>query len=358
MALVAPPLEKKGYEMNRYPKVAVVILNWNGRFFLEKFLPSVYNSDYPNIEFIVGDNGSTDDSVAFVRAVYPTIRIIQNDRNLGFAGGYNAVLKTVEADYFVLLNSDVEVPANWITPVIELLERNPDMAVAQPKICSNYQRDSFEHAGAAGGFIDSYGFPFCRGRMLHLVEKDRGQYDTPHDIFWASGAAFFIKQPLWELAGGFDADFFAHMEEIDLCWRLQRMGYRIGYCPHSVVYHVGGGTLAASNPQKTYLNFRNNLFMLQKNLPFLRAWWVVFARMWFDLAALLHFLAKGKLRDAWAISRAHQRFFLDVFKTARKRARNAERVNLRGLYRGSFIWAFYVHGKNIFSKLDPKRFVK
>ncbi len=342
--------------MNQYPKVAIVILNWNGRFFLEKFLPSVYNSDYPTIEFIVGDNGSTDDSVEFVRTFYPTIRVIQNDRNLGFAGGYNEVLKSVEADYFVLLNSDVEVPPNWIAPVIELLENNPDMAVAQPKICSNYQRDYFEYAGAAGGFIDSYGFPFCRGRMLHVLEKDRGQYDDPCDIFWASGAAFFIKRRHWELTGGFDADFFAHMEEVDLCWRLQRAGYRIGYCPQSVVYHVGGGTLATSNPQKTYLNFRNNLFMLQKNLPFVRALWVIFARMWFDFAALIHFMALGKFRDAWAISRAHQHFFLDIFKTARKRDAKDERTKLRGFYRGSFIWVFYVHGKQTFSKLDPKRF--
>src|SRR5690606_24230563 len=209
MAVVAPPLEKKSYTMNRYPKVAVVILNWNGRFFLEKFLPSVYNSDYPNIEFIVGDNGSTDDSVAFVRAVYPTIRIIRNESNLGFAGGYNEVLKTVEADYFVLLNSDVEVPPNWITPVIELMESQPDMAVAQPKICSNYQRDYFEHDYAAGGFLDNCGFVFCRGSKLHVLYKDQGQFDTPSSIFWASGAALFIKQHRWEHAGGFDADFFA-----------------------------------------------------------------------------------------------------------------------------------------------------
>ncbi|MGV3762455.1 glycosyltransferase family 2 protein [Parapedobacter sp.] len=342
--------------MNHYPKVAVVILNWNGRFFLEKFLPSVYNSDYPNIEFIVGDNGSTDSSVEFVHTVYPNIRIVQNDRNLGFAGGYNEVLKSVEADYFVLLNSDVEVPPNWITPVVELLENNADMAVAQPKIRSYYLRDHFEHAGAAGGCIDSYGFPFCRGRMLHVLEKDHGQYDDPFDIFWASGAAFFIKKHHWELSGGFDADFFAHMEEIDLCWRLQRAGYRIGYCPQSVVYHVGGGTLTTSNPQKTYLNFRNNLFMLQKNLPLLHAFWVIFARMWFDLVALIHFMAVGKFRDAWAISRAHQRFFLDIFKNARKRNRNGRGRNVPGFYRGSFIWAFYMHGRQVFSKLDPKRF--
>ena len=344
--------------MKHYPKVAVVILNWNGRFFLEKFLPSVYNSDYPNIEFIVGDNGSTDDSVEFVRTVYPTIRIVRNERNLGFAGGHNEVLKVVDADSFVLLNSDVAVAPDWIGPVIELLENNPDMAVAQPKIRSYYLRDHFEHAGAAGGFIDYYGFPFCRGRMLHVLEKDHGQYDDPCDVFWASGAAFFIKRQHWERSGGFDADFFAHMEEVDLCWRLQREGYRIGYCPQSVVYHVGGGTLPASNPQKTYLNFRNNLFMLQRNLPFLRASWVIFARMWIDLAALIHFLVLGRFRDAWAISRAHQRFFLDIFRTARKRKRNSEKTSPWGIYRGCFIWAFYVNGKTAFSKLDPKRFVK
>jgi len=343
--------------MNHYPKVAIVILNWNGRFFLEKFLPSVYNSDYPNVEFVVGDNGSTDDSVAFVAANYPAIRIVRNDCNLGFAGGYNAVLEQVEADYFVLLNSDVEVTPHWITPVIELLESQPDMAAAQPKIRSYYQRDHFEHAGAAGGYIDHYGFPFCRGRMLHVVEQDTGQYDDTREVFWASGAAFFIKRACWEVSGGFDADFFAHMEEVDLCWRLKLAGYRIGYCPQSVVYHVGGGTLAASNPRKTYLNFRNSLFMMQKNLPFLEACWVVFARMWIDLVALIHFMAQGKFGDAWAISRAHQRFFLDFFKTAGKRRRYDQRFGKKGIYDGSFIWAFYVLGQTHFSKLNPRRFL-
>lgn len=343
--------------MNHYPKVAVVILNWNGRFFLEKFLPSVYNSDYPNVEFVVGDNGSTDDSVDFVTTSYPAIRIVQNNSNLGFAGGYNEVLKVIDADYFVLLNSDVEVTPNWITPVIELLESDPEMAAAQPKIRSYYLRDHFEHAGAAGGFMDHYGFPFCRGRMFHMLEKDIGQYDNSCDIFWASGAAFFIKRQYWELAGGFDADFFAHMEEVDLCWRLKLTGYRIGFCPQSVVYHVGGGTLPASNPRKTYLNFRNSLFMLQKNLPFMEAVWVVFARMWIDLLALIHFMALGKFQDAWAISRSHQRFFLDFFKTARKRKRYDQKIHPKGLYRGSFVWAFYIQGKKTFKDLDPKRFL-
>lgn len=356
VALVAPAMEKETESMTQYPKVAIVILNWNGKFFLEKFLPSVYNSEYPNIEFVVGDNGSTDGSVEFLTANYPTIRIVQNQDNLGYAGGYNAVLKLVDADYFVLLNSDVEVSPNWIYPVIDLLERNPDMAAAQPKIRSYYQRDHFEHAGAAGGFIDHYGFPFCRGRLLHALEKDEGQYDDEREIFWASGAALFIKRHCWESAGGFDADFFAHMEEVDLCWRLKRLGYRIGYCPRSVVYHVGGGTLAASNPRKTYLNFRNSLFMLQKNLPLLQAVWVIFARMWIDLVALIHFMVQGKFRDAWAISCSHQRFCLDFFKTARKRKPYQQPFNDTGIYRKSFIWAFYVSGKTVFSKLNPKYF--
>jgi len=343
--------------MKHYPKVAVVILNWNGRFFLEKFLPSVYNSSYPNVEFIVGDNASTDDSVTFVRTQYPAMKIIENKVNLGFAGGYNEVLKHVDADYFALLNSDVEVTPDWIQPVIEFLEAQPDMAVAHPKIRDHYQRDEFEYAGAAGGYLDRYGFPFCRGRILHVTEKDVGQYDDPREVFWASGAAFFIKRSCWEAAGGFDADFFAHMEEIDLCWRLKRMGYRIGYCPYSVVYHVGGGTLNASNPRKTYLNFRNSLYTLQKNLPFWTAAWAIFARMWIDLVALLRFLLSGKFRDAWAISRSHQHFFLDFFKTARKRKRYPRPLNPTGMYRGSIVWAFYIEAKNQFYKLDRRRFL-
>ncbi|WP_257656409.1 glycosyltransferase family 2 protein [Parapedobacter lycopersici] len=357
MALVAPAVEKEAAHMKQHPKVAVVILNWNGRFFLEKFLPYVYNSTYPNIEFVVGDNASSDDSVAFVRADYPTIRVITNQQNLGFAGGYNEVLKQVDADYFVLLNSDVEVTPDWIQPVIELLESQPDMAAAQPKIRSLHQRDHFEHAGAAGGYLDSYGFPFCRGRILHAIEQDNGQYDDIREVFWVSGAALFIKRTCWEVVGGFDDDFFAHMEEVDLAWRLKLMGYRMGYCPKSVVFHVGGGTLSASNPQKTFLNFRNSLFLLQKNLPFFKAAWIIFARMWIDLVALFHFLSLGKFSDAWAISRAHQQFFANFAKTAKKRRKYAAVFQHAGHYRGSVVWAFYVHGKTMFSKLNPRRFL-
>lgn len=357
MALVTPAVEKKAAQMKQYPKVAVVILNWNGQFFLEKFLPYVYNSTYPNIEFVVGDNASTDDSVAFVSTHYPTIRVITNTQNLGFAGGYNEVLRQIDADYYVLLNSDVEVTPDWIQPVVDLLENQPDMAAAQPKVRSFHQRDQFEHAGAGGGYLDVYGFPFCRGRILHATEKDVGQYDDTQEVFWATGAALFIKRRCWEAVEGFDTDFFAHMEEVDLSWRLKLAGYRIGYCPQSVVYHVGGGTLNTSNPQKTFLNFRNSLYLLQKNLPVYRAVWVIFARMWIDLVALIHFMSLGKFRDAWAVSRAHQHFFINFMKTARKRKSYTTAFQSTGLYLGSVVWAFYVHGKTQFQKLDPRRFL-
>jgi|SRR5690606_1306579 len=341
--------------MINYPKVSVVILNWNGRFFLEKFLPSVYNSTYPNIEFVIGDNGSTDDSLDFVKANYPQIRIIQNDQNYGFAGGYNKVLEQVEADYYILLNSDVEVTTHWIEPVIEMMERENYVA-AQPKIRAFHKKTHFEHAGGAGGYLDKWGYPFCRGRILHVTEEDRGQYDTEEEIFWATGAALFIKSSAWREAQGFDADFFAHMEEIDLCWRLKRLGHKIGYCPKSTVYHVGGGTLQTSNPKKTYLNFRNNLFMLHKNLPLGRALGIIFIRFWLDLLALIHFLVQGKGKDAWAISRSHQAFFTNFFKNSKKRKKYNVPFNKKGLYKKSIIWDFYMNKIQKFSDLSAKNF--
>lgn len=341
--------------MINYPKVSVVILNWNGRFFIEKFLPSVYNSTYPNIEFVIGDNGSTDDSLDFVKANYPQIRIIQNDQNYGFAGGYNKVLEQVQADYYILLNSDVEVTTHWIEPVIEMMERENYVA-AQPKIRAFHKKTHFEHAGGAGGYLDKWGYPFCRGRILHVTEEDRGQYDTEEEIFWATGAALFIKSSAWREAQGFDADFFAHMEEIDLCWRLKRLGHKIGYCPKSTVYHVGGGTLQTSNPKKTYLNFRNNLFMLHKNLPLGQALGIIFIRFWLDLLALIHFLVQGKGKDAWAISRSHQAFFTNFFKNSKKRKKYNVPFNKKGLYKKSIIWDFYVNKIQKFSDLSAKNF--
>lgn len=342
--------------MTHYPKVAVVILNWNGEFFLEKFLPSVYNSTYPNIEFVVGDNGSTDNSVAFVRETYPSINIIRNDQNYGFAGGYNEILNRVEADYYVLLNSDVEVTPGWIEPVIQYLETEPNMVVAQPKIMAYHEKGTFEYAGAAGGFLDYFGYPFCRGRLFQEVEVDRQQYDNNQEVFWATGAAFFIRAEKWKEAGGFDSDFFAHMEEIDLCWRLKRMGYRIGYVADSTVYHVGGGTLKTSNPQKTYLNFRNNLLMIQKNTGVLACWWIIFLRLWLDLAAAINFLIDGRPRDAWAVSRAHQYVFLRIFTTAKKRKRYPAKENRTGLYKKSIIWDYYINKVRKFSQLKRRNF--
>lgn len=342
--------------MKNYPRVAVVILNWNGEFFLEKFLPSVYNSAYPNIEFVIGDNNSTDNSIEFVQNYYPHITIIQNETNYGFAGGYNKVLEQVEADYYVLLNSDVEVTDDWIAPVIDMLEVDPDMVAAQPKILAYHDKKKFEHAGGAGGFIDAFGYPFCRGRIMDHLEEDHGQYNDAKEVFWASGAAFFIKSEAWREAEGFDTDFFAHMEEIDLCWRLKKMDYKIGYCPQSVVYHVGGGTLKTSNPKKTYLNFRNNLLMLQKNLSFWTAVWVIFARLWLDLAAIFKFLAEKKFKDAWAVSRSHQYFFLNIFKTAEKRKEQIRFENKKGKYKGCVIWEYFMNKRRKFSDLPVENF--
>lgn len=342
--------------MTSYPKVAIVILNWNGKFFLEKYLPSVYNSAYPNIEFYIGDNASEDDSVEFVKSNYPNIHIIQNDRNYGFAGGYNKVLRQIDADYYVLLNSDVEVTYKWIEPIIKYLEEDPTRVAAQPKILDFHNKNLFEYAGAAGGYIDKYGYPFCRGRIMAEVERDSGQYDNNGEVFWASGAALFIKSWAWKEVGGFDDDFFAHMEEIDLCWRLKQKGYEIGFVGESTVYHVGGGTLHASNPKKTYLNFRNSLIMLQKNLPLSSALWIIGLRFWMDFFALLNFVFHKRFRDAWAISRAHQYFFVNFFKNAKKRKDIPQKKGLFGVYSKWIVWEYYVNKIHKFNQLPNKNF--
>ena len=352
--------------MNTLPKVAVVILNWNGLNFLRQFLPGVLSSTWPNLEVVLGDNGSTDGSVAYVKERYPEISVIENNGNYGFTGGYNRVLEQVKADYFVLLNSDVEVAGNWIEPVIELMQSDNTIAAAAPKIRSFHQKHLFEHAGAAGGFIDKLGYPFCRGRMFFEVEEDNGQYDMPGEIFWATGAALFIKSECWKLSGGFDERFFAHMEEIDLCWRLKNLGYKIMYCPKSTVYHVGGGTLDVENPFKTYLNFRNNLLLLKNNLPFGRSVWTISIRFWLDLLALFRFLNEGKRKDAWAVSKAHQNFVIQLFKKE-QRAKSQEAIpvlhhsqhpnpNMVGLYKRSIVVDFFVKKKTKFTYLDSKDF--
>lgn len=344
--------------MTNFPKVAVVILNWNGKYYLERFLPSVYNSSYPNLTFVIGDNASTDDSVKFIKKTYPKITLIENDKNYGFAGGYNKVLSHVEADYYIILNSDVEVSPHWIQPVIEAMEADPNVAAAQPKILSSLQPNQFEYAGAAGGFIDKYGFPFCRGRIFNDREIDHGQYNKPTPIFWASGAALFIKSKIWKQSGGFDEDYFAHMEEIDLCWRLKRMGYEIMYYPYSEVLHVGGGSLNKDNPFKTYLNFRNNLAILQKNLPTSKVYYILFIRLWLDFFALIRFLFKAQFKDALAIHRAHLSFFKCFPKNNKKRKKLNTKFQVGELYTKSIVFAYFISGLNKFSQLDPQSFTK
>ncbi|GAA4310965.1 glycosyltransferase family 2 protein [Mucilaginibacter gynuensis] len=365
--------------MSNTPKVAVVILNWNGMKYLQQFLPSVLASTWPNLDIVMGDNASTDGSVAMVKSLYPSIKIIENADNYGFTGGYNRVLEQVEADYFILLNSDVEVQPGWIEPVIAMMEADPQVAAAAPKIRSYAQKDSFEHAGAAGGFIDSFGYPFCRGRMFYQIEQDHGQYDQSGEVFWASGASLFIKKHCWDEAGGFDDRFFAHMEEIDLCWRLKNLGYKIMYCAESTIFHVGGGTLNTENPFKTYLNFRNNLLLLKKNLPFGRATFVIGMRFMLDLMALLRFLSEGKRKDAWAVSRAHQNFVRNLFKRSPQVCRSGKphikkladgtshenghakpdnHRSLTGMFNGSIVAEFFVRKKTKFTDLPAERFFK
>ncbi|MCX2474592.1 glycosyltransferase family 2 protein [Pedobacter sp. MC2016-05] len=334
------------------PSVAVVILNWNGKAFLQQFLPGILLTQYDNLQIFVGDNASTDDSVAFLEINFPTVKIIKNDLNYGFAGGYNKVLERVEAEYFVLLNSDVEVTSNWIKPVIDLMESDDSIAAAQPKIKSQLKKSDFEYAGAAGGYLDIYAYPFCRGRLFNVYESDEGQYNDQKEIFWASGAAFFIKSRCWIETGGLDADLFAHMEEIDLCWRLKNLNYKIMYCPTSEVFHVGGGTLQTENPFKTYLNFRNNLIIMQKNLPAGDAFFRIGIRMWIDFVAWWHFLLSGKPKFTLAVTKGHWHFIKSIAKTNKKRTSVQKPYAAHaGVYNNSVVWAFFIKKIKYFSKL-------
>lgn len=290
---------------------AVVILNWNGIKQLQTFLPSVI-AHSSQAEIIVADNASTDNSITWLKEFYPQVRIVQLDHNYGYAGGYNEALKYIDAEYLVLLNSDIEVTAGWLDPLIDCFKNNPSIAACQPKIKSFAAKNYFEYAGAAGGYIDQYGIPFCKGRIFKTIEIDTNQYNASSSIFWASGACLAIRNRVFKKTGGFDADFFAHMEEIDLCWTIHRLGYNIEYIPRSVVYHVGGATLDKSNPKKTYLNFRNSLWMLQKHLPPKKLVPILFMRLCFDGLAALNFLSQGQWRHLIAIFKAHMSFFFSA----------------------------------------------
>ena len=289
-------------------KIAVVILNWNGVHLLEQFLPSIVKHS-PEATVYLADNDSTDDSISFVLANFPSVKMVKNDSNLGFAGGYNEALKNIDAEIYALVNSDIEVTENWLQPIIKTFENEPRTAIIQPKILDFKRKEYFEYAGAAGGFIDKYGYPYCRGRIFNTLEKDSRQYDDNREIFWASGACFFIRSSVYKELQGFDADFFAHQEEIDLCWRAFNKQYKIKYISESVVFHVGGATLQQGNPKKTYLNFRNSLLMLTKNLPEDKLYWILFCRMVLDAIAGLQFLLQGKFNHFAAILKAHGSFY-------------------------------------------------
>jgi GT2 family glycosyltransferase len=330
--------------------IAVVILNWNGRHFLEQFLPTIIKYS-ASAEVIVADNGSTDDSIFFLEKNFPSIKIIPFKENLGFTGGYNAALKQVHTDYYVLLNSDVEVTANWIEPVVEMMEKNKTIGAAQPKMISYYQREMFEYAGAAGGFIDKYGYPFCRGRLFLSVEKDTNQYDDEKKIFWATGACMFVRASAFHKVKGFDEHFFAHMEEIDLCWRMQAAGYEIRYCPRSMVYHVGAGTLLKSNPRKTYLNFRNNLLMLYKNLDAASFRKVYSFRFLFDMLAAFRFLfGKSGSKEMTAVIRAHLHFH-QLKNKVDKNQNPLTSAFVANIYPKSILLDYFIGGKKTFLSL-------
>lgn len=342
--------------MSKPTKIAIVILSWNGEKLFNKFLPSVIkNSFSENIEIIVADNGSTDDSLKHLRNNYPSLKIIELKTNFGFAEGYNQALKHVDAEYLVLLNSDVQVTENWIKPCIQLFETDKKMAAVQPKILSYNHPEYFEYAGAAGGFIDKFGYPFCRGRILNQIEKNDKQYDKPTKIFWASGACIFVRADAFRIAGGFDGDFWAHMEEIDLCWRLKSQGFAIAYEPGSVVYHLGGGTLSYENPKKIYLNFRNNLFMLFKNLPKHQFKRIFFIRMILDGVAAAKFILGFNFREFWAVVKAHFSFYMNLGKLIRKRKETQMKVVVKEhneVYPKSIMWKFFFQKKRKFSELD------
>lgn len=358
MDVVAPQVEKtekRAIQILRSVGMSVtkvVILNWNGREHLERFLPSVVANTPPGVGIVVADNGSTDDSAEFTAGNFPNVEIIRLADNYGFAGGYNRALGQLEADYFVLLNSDAEPAPGWLDPLLVKIGSDPKIAAVVPKLLSYDERGKFEYAGACGGFIDGLGYPFCRGRILSTVESDEGQYDSARDIFWGTGACLLVRADVFRELGGFDAGFFAHMEEIDLCWRAQLRGYRICVEPMSVVYHLGGGTLPQNTPRKTFLNFRNNLMMLYKNLSGRSLWWVLTIRMVLDGIAALGWLFAGKPEFFKAVRQAHREFrrLMPELKIMRREIQASGIAKPQFIYRGSIVLR-YILGRKRFGNL-------
>ena len=337
---------------------AIVILNWNGEKYLQQFLPILtkYTPD-TDVEIIVADNASTDSSLQVMKDYFPAIRTIVLDRNYGFAGGYNKALEQVDADYYVLLNSDVEVTDNWLSPMLNFMNENENVAACQPKIRSYFNRTSFEHAGASGGFIDQYGFPFCRGRVFGVVEEDKGQYDDNIDVFWATGACLMVRSKVFWKVGALDSEFFAHMEEIDLCWRLKSRGYRVVCVPGSIVYHIGGGTLHVDSPHKIYLNFRNNLLLLYKNLPTDLLRRTMFWRRIFDYSAAFQFILTGKFQNAKSIFRArsdYKKMLPDFLEKRNENILYSTNLNIAEIYLDSIVFSYFLKNKRTYNSLKNK----
>lgn len=325
---------------------AVVILNWNGLPMLQTYLPTLLaRTTCPGAFIVVADNGSTDGSVEWLSGNHPEIRLIRLDRNYGFTGGYNRALREIDADYYVLLNSDIEVGPGWLDPLVGWMEEHPEVGICQPKVLSMAERDRFEYAGAAGGFIDRYGYPFCRGRILSNIEKDHGQYDEPEECFWATGACMMVRSSLYHHLGGLDDSFFAHMEEIDFCWRAKLLGYQVWCVPASTVWHVGGGTLPNNSPRKLYFNYRNNLLMLYKNLPERIRWRRIFVRMILDGLSAVVYLVTGRwsfFKAVWKAHRDYRRMRRDEDPSPFEEERN----NI-GLYDRSIVLRFFLSGKTL-----------
>lgn len=329
--------------------IAIVILNWNGKLLLEKFLPSVINFS-KEATIYIADNASTDDSIGYVKEQFPAIEIVQNKTNGGYAKGYNDALQHINADVYCLLNSDIEVTKNWLKPIIKIFIENKNTAIIQPKILDFKNKAKFEYAGAGGGFLDFYGYPYCRGRLFNHLEEDKNQFDDITDIFWASGACMFIRSKIFHQLDGFDEDYFAHQEEIDLCWRTQNLGYDIKYVGKSLVYHVGGATLKETNPRKTFLNFRNSLLNIVKNVPKNRFLYVVFSRLVLDGIAGLKFLLELRPVHTLAILKAHLSFYGYFFKFLKKR----KLENKKGTYNShhSVVWQYFVLKRKKFKDLS------
>lgn len=321
-------------------KIAIVILNWNGKHLLQEFLPVVYKHSAAQATIYIADNASTDDSIVYVTQHFPEVKIIQNSENGGYAKGYNDALKHVDEDLFILMNSDIATSPNWLDPIIEVYNTNPKLGAAQPKILDYKRPEYFEYAGAAGGYLDYFGYPFCRGRIFEELEQDVGQYDDNKEVFWASGACLVIRKSVFYSVGGLDELFFAHQEEIDLCWRVKAAGYSIINIGNSKVYHLGGATLEQMNPQKTYLNFRNSLILLIKNVSGFRVWFILFFRMCLDGIAAFKFLLEGRPKHAFAILRAHFGFYQKLGPVL---SRRRQTVKLRSYsITKSIVWQYFI----------------